>query len=236
LYAIGVVGAIAINIGSTGTDRALKLENWIRVFMIVSAVLLFLVEATIAIEKTKAVIFASSILVLGLSAREFARRRRVAAAPPVPAPALATAATRARPMEPLTYTSKVLVAVRGHGDRLLRYACEEAQLRKAMLFVLNVRPIAVTGDLPYKIPAETIAANGWMQQVCSEYKVPFRVISILSPEVAYTIAEHAATLGVDRLILGSTQRSLVEQALRGDVIRTVSELVPEEIQLVIYRA
>jgi len=38
------------------------------------------------------------------------------------------------------------------------------------------------------------------------------------------------------LILGAPQRSLVEQALRGDVIRTVSELLPEDIQLVIYRA
>jgi len=62
------------------------------------------------------------------------------------------------------------------------------------------------------------------------------IVSILSSEVGYTIAEYAATLGVDRLILGATQRSLVEQALRGDVIRTVSELLPEEIQLIIYRA
>ena len=34
----------------------------------------------------------------------------------------------------------------------------------------------------------------------------------------------------------TTQRTLVEKALRGDVIQTVSELLPEEIQLAIYRA
>jgi len=36
--------------------------------------------------------------------------------------------------------------------------------------------------------------------------------------------------------LGAPQRSLVSKALRGDVIRMVSELLPEEIQLVIYRS
>jgi nucleotide-binding universal stress UspA family protein len=61
------------------------------------------------------------------------------------------------------------------------------------------------------------------------------VVTVLSPEVGYTIAEHAATLGVDRVILGATQRTLVDKALRGDVIKTVSELLPDEIQLLIYR-
>src|SRR5689334_1858062 len=51
--------------------------------------------------------------------------------------------------------------------------------------------------------------------------------SAFSFEVGYTIAEQAATFGVDRLILGATQRTLVEKALRGDVLRTVSELLPE---------
>ena len=58
----------------------------------------------------------------------------------------------------------------------------------------------------------------------------------ISNEVSYTIAEQSATLSVQRLILGATQRSLVNKALHGDVKRTVSELLAEEIQLIIYRA
>ena len=58
----------------------------------------------------------------------------------------------------------------------------------------------------------------------------------ISNEVSDTIAEQAATLSVQRLILCATQRSLVNKALRGDVKRTVSELLAEEIQLIIYRA
>ena len=75
-----------------------------------------------------------------------------------------------------------------------------------------------------------------MDDMCREYGIPYRILTILSNEIGYAIAEQAATFGVDRVILGATQRTLVEKALRGDVLRTVSALLPEEIDLVIYRA
>lgn len=205
--------------------------------MLASAALLFFIETTIAIEKTKALAFASSVLFIGLSARAIAKRQRLAmeAAPPVAAaPAPAVSAVQ-RP-EAIPFTSRMLVAVRGGGERLLRQACEDAKRQHAFLFVLNIKQVSVAGILPEKMPAESFVDNQWMDTICREYTIPFKVISILSPEIGYTIAEQAATLGVDRVVLGSTQRSLVEQALRGDVIRSVSELLPEEIQLSIYRA
>ncbi|MBI1806108.1 MAG: amino acid permease [Ignavibacteria bacterium] len=234
LYAIGVVGAIMINVGSTGTDKALTLPVWTRMFMVFSSVILFLVEATIAVEKTKALVFALSVLAVGLTARELARRQRLVVLTPAPV-AISPEVSLPRP-EVAAFTTKMLVAVRGGGEKLLRQACEDAGLRKAFLFVLNIKQVAVSGLLPEKVPAESFANNEWMEKICREYNIPFRVFSILSPEVGYTIAENAATLGIDRLMLGASQRSLVEQALRGDVIRTVSELLPEDISLVIYRA
>ncbi len=234
LYAIGVVGAIMINVGSTGTDRSLKLSFLTRSFMIVSAVVLFMIETTIVVEKTKALVFASSVLVVGLVGREVARRQRLVAVP-APAPAVSLPVSPPQPAA-AAFTSRMMVAVRGGGEKLLRQACEDAKIRRSFLFVLNVKQVAVSGLLPDKVPAETFVDNRWMEAICAEYGIPYRVMSVLSPEVGYTIAEHAATLGVDRLLLGATQRSLVEQALRGDVIRTVSELLPEDIHLIIYRA
>ncbi|HEY6191782.1 MAG TPA: universal stress protein [Bacteroidota bacterium] len=234
LYAIGVVGAILINIASTGTDMSLKLPTPTRVFMIFSAGILFLVESTIALEKTKAVIFASSVLVAGLIAREFARRQRIVSEP-VPVPATAPISPATAKMEFSPITSKVMVAVRGPGEKLLRQACEDSQVRKAFLFVLQIKQVAISGLLPEIIPAESFGDYEWIDRICREYRLPYRTITVLSPEVGYTIAEQAATLGVDRLILGATQRSLVDKALRGDVIKTVSALLPDEIQLAIYR-
>ncbi len=233
LYAIGVVGAIMINVGSTGTDPSLKLPLRTRAFMVFSALILFLIEITIAVEKRNALIFAASVLFVGLAARQFAQRQRVAVPVPVPVPAGPPPA----PGGPvISFAGKMLVAVRGQGERLLRQACEDAKLRKAFLFVLQVKQVAVSGILPERVPAESFGSTEWMEKICSEYGIPYRVINILSPEVGYTIAEQAATLGVDRIILGATQRSLVEQALKGDVIRAVSALMPEDIQLIIYRA
>ncbi len=233
LYAIGVVGAILINVASTSTDRSLSISAWTRIFMIGSAIILFLVETTIAVEKSKALIFACTVLALGLSAR-YLTRRKIALAPPV-AVLEAIPAIVSRPVTG-EFTSKMMVGVRGRGEKLLRQACEDAKFRKALLFVLNVKQVAVSGILPEKVPSEIFADNSWTETICQEYGIAYRVMTFLSPEVGYTIAEQAATLGVDRLVLGASQRSLVEAALRGDVIRAVSELLPEEIQLIIYRA
>jgi len=202
--------------------------------MLASAGALILVEATIAYEKTKALVFAGVVLIAGLAARQIARRQ--VAREPAPVPVAAEIPSFiSRPVTGI-FTSKMMVAVRGGGEHLLRQACEDAKLRNALLFVLHVKQVSVSGLLPDRVPAETFVNHDWIDKICREYNIPYRIMSILSPEVGYTIAEQAATLGVDRLVLGATQRNLVEQALRGDVLRSVSELLPEEIQLVIYRA
>jgi amino acid transporter len=235
LYAIGVVGAIMINIGSTATDRSLKVATPSRIFMLVSATILFLIEATIAYEKHEALMFASSVLVLGLIAREVTRRqartRGIIEAVPPPRPAMAGIRG-----EQISFTSKILVPIRDRGEGLLRQVCEEAKMRKSFLFILHINQVSVVGLLPEKLASESYANQEWIEKICSEYGIPFRVMTIFSSDIGYTISEQAATLGVDKVIMGATQRSLVEKALRGDVIQTVSELLPEEIQLAIYRA
>ena len=44
----------------------------------------------------------------------------------------------------------------------------------------------------------------------------------------------AATLGPSRVILGAPQRSALVNLLRGNVIREVSNALPEEIHLLVY--
>ena len=53
-------------------------------------------------------------------------------------------------------------------------------------------------------------------------------------DVGYTIAEQAATFGVERVIIGAEQRSRLEYVLKGSVMKALSSLLPEEVQLVIY--
>ena len=56
----------------------------------------------------------------------------------------------------------------------------------------------------------------------------------MSPSAAETIVDVAATLGVSRVILGAPQRHVLVNLLRGNVIRDVSDSLPEDIDLLVY--
>ncbi len=234
MYAIGVVGAVLINIGSTGTDPDIKLPTMKRWFMIGSAIILFFIEATIAIEKTKALLFAVSVLAVGLAARALARRTPVPASYQQPAPVIQSSVGSMN--GGISFESRMMVAIKNRGEHLLRQACHEAKLRNSFLFILSIKEISIIGFLPQKIQTDAFPTFEWIKEICDEYGVPFKVITIISNEVGYSISEHAAMFGVERLLLGTTKRKLMEKALRGDVIREVSGWLPEEIQLVIYRS
>lgn len=85
---------------------------------------------------------------------------------------------------------------------------------------------------------ETVNADTerWIDEMCSEAGINYQILTIASDDVGYMIAEEAALLGVDLVIVGSSRRSLMEAALKGDLIRAVSKLLPDEIQLVIFDA
>jgi hypothetical protein len=51
---------------------------------------------------------------------------------------------------------------------------------------------------------------------------------------AETIVDAAATVGASRLILGAPKRNALINLLRGNVIREVSNSLPEEIDLLVY--
>ena len=69
LYAVGFVGAIATNLGSTSTDFSLSLKTKERVFMFLTFLLMASIEITLFIEKDHARIFVISVMALGLLLR-----------------------------------------------------------------------------------------------------------------------------------------------------------------------
>ena len=75
LYAIGVVGAIAVNLGSCAINRHLKVLWYKRGTMALTFVILLAVELTLAKTKPNALFFVVCIVLAGLSLRAFAQRR-----------------------------------------------------------------------------------------------------------------------------------------------------------------
>jgi amino acid transporter/nucleotide-binding universal stress UspA family protein len=69
LYAIGVVGAISINLGTTSTNPSLGLRRWERAFMLSLTAIMVAIGLTICVVKPHARSFALMVLVAGLAGR-----------------------------------------------------------------------------------------------------------------------------------------------------------------------
>ena len=243
LYAIGVVGAIAVNLGACTFNKQLKLPFYQRALIGVTFVVLFAVELTIARTKPDALFFAMCVLGVGYGLRAYSHKlaglktmtvsRGVAE---MVTPDLNTA------MQPrLDEGQKILVAARGITP-VLGYALDEAQLRKAVLCVLYVKEIAVyfsaaPATLGRPRWQDDPEANAIMSLMLSEgEKRGLCVLPVyaISENAAGTILDLSATMGVDFLMIGASQRSAMTHLLRGSVVTNVASHLPENIRLVIY--
>jgi amino acid transporter/nucleotide-binding universal stress UspA family protein len=239
LYAVGVVGAIATNLGATATDRKLSIKPWERALMFATFIVMAAIEMSLLIDKPNARYFAVTILVVGLILRGLVQERRMKKeAAPALAPAkldLDVARASAETTPGLLGGEAILCAIRGTG-RTLDFALREARETRRRLYLLFVReqPFMTEQDAKRKWQedAEASAVFAEAKQKAADHQPLF--CYAVSPSAAETIVDVAATLGASRLILGAPRRHAVINMLRGNIIRDVSNLLPEEIDLLVY--
>src|SRR2546423_1575965 len=77
LYAVGVVGAIATNLGATATDWKLAVKPWERTLMFATFMVMAAIEISLLIDKPNARYFAVTILAVGLILRGLVQERRM---------------------------------------------------------------------------------------------------------------------------------------------------------------
>jgi nucleotide-binding universal stress UspA family protein len=239
LYAVGVVGAIATNLGATATDRKLSIKSWERTLMFATFIVMAAIELSLLIDKPNARYFAVTILAVGLILRGLVQERRMkkaAKATLVPEKLPVDLATPTRESEtPATGGESILCAIRGTG-RTLDFALREARKTGSRLYLLFVReqPFMTEQDAKRKWQDDEEASKVFNEakQKAGDQQPLFAYA--VSPSAADTIVDLAATLGASRLILGAPQRNALINLLRGNVIREVSNLLPEEIDLLVY--
>jgi nucleotide-binding universal stress UspA family protein len=56
----------------------------------------------------------------------------------------------------------------------------------------------------------------------------------VSQDAAATIVDLAATMGIDFLVIGASQRTAMAKLLRGSVATSVAQQLPDSIHLVIF--
>ena len=308
LYAIGVVGAITINLGSAAVNRNLPIKAWERTMVAAIALLMGAIEITLAVQKHEALIFAVSVLAAGLLARFYTKQfpalsvrgrswalgascaaglllafglgrlgtvflvhepvyagwsfaggaifaamgitagyycrglvKQLRAAPAaaaeveVPAAGLALG-TPGRELD--MSMPKVMVATRG-SPRLLEFAAKYAQQTGSILFVIFVRPLNLTFLAEDQGPnlsedPEAIAALRAAQEQCRKLEVPMVPIYVVSPDVAWSILDFAATYSVNALLMGVSRRGSLMRAMHGDTLTAVADQLPQDIPLLIH--
>ena len=243
LYAIGVVGAIAVNVGSCTFNRRLGLHTHERLIMGGTFIVLAAVELTIAKTKQDALFFAMCVLFVGLAFRSYSHKvsglktvivtKTVAAmVTPELVPSMQTRLGEGR---------KIMVAARGMTG-VLAFALDEAELRKATLCVLYVKEIAVyyTGGPAvrsrprWQDDPEASTIMSLMLKLGGERGISVVPVYAVSEDAATTILDLSATLGIDFLIIGASQRHTMAKLLRGSVATNVAQQLPEAIQLLIF--
>jgi nucleotide-binding universal stress UspA family protein len=243
MYAIGVVGAITVNIGSSCFNKRLRL-NW-REFtiMVVTFAILFAIEITIAKTKPAALFFATCVLLLGFGLRWYSMKRAgietVMMSKEMAAVVNPESVANLRPN--FAPGQAILVAARGFTP-VLRYALEEARLRQGNLYVLFVKQLAVNLPGPladqerprWQNDREAAEIMYSMFELAQSTGVNVLPVYAVSDNPAGTILDMAATLGVDMLMLGAPHRSSMAKLLRGNVVTEVARDLPDNIQLIIH--
>ncbi len=236
LYAIGVVGAIAINVISCAANRTLALGLWERRGLWILGVFMGLVELTIVVAKRNAFLFAFTILLVVLVTRFVVARRARLAARPLPEPVTGWLAEVERaPAEITPGKPRIMLAARGRYQA--EYAVDMAKRRGAVLFGIFVRTLRLIDMTPGAVPKvqddpDALEALGTVAVLARERGVPFVPIYVCSPDIAEEILDYTVTFACDTLILGKSRRSVFARRVAGDVVAQVAQHLPSEVALI----
>ena len=241
LYAVGVVGAIATNLGACSTDKKLKLVPWERILMFITFLIMVAIELSLLVDKPSARIFAGTVLLVGLLLRglaaEHAARLKKLAAEAAPPPSGSTTFLTA----PMTFNMEnvdgppIMCAIRGPG-RTLDFAIDQARQTRRPLYLLFVRtlPVITAQDCKKKWQEDEQAREVFTEAKRKANGHPVFPCYAVSDSIADTIVDITATMGASYLILGAPERNGLASLLRGNIIREISNNLPEEISLLVF--
>lgn len=231
LYAIGVVGAITVNLGACATDFKLPAKWPVRLVMGGTAVVMLLIWITIAIEKHEALIFGITVLVFGLFARSFVQERRQTREQAEFRRMLETGfqlGDAATPGEP-----RVLVALRGVTDTLT-FAIEEARQRKGRLGILFVREVRTVIPAEMEVEEDDHAQNLFHAAREAAGDLPLDLIYRNAENVPEMIVQVIGEYGADFIVLGAPAGKAITGVLRGSMANQIAQNLPPGARLLIY--
>ena len=235
LYAIGVVGAITINLGSCATNYKILLKTWERTLLFFATVILFFVEITIAYEKRSALIFATAVLVVGFTLRFMGKH--FAGAPVsafIPNINVLTV-SEAKALASL-YHSSSLVALRTFNPVLLDEAALRVKARgENSIYLSYVEPMPDFTELPEEVEPskESIELLAHAQNEMEKQGITAVPVWQAGEDAGKLIAMAANELNVETVLIGATKRSGLMRLMRQDVFQSLARRLDPKRHLLI---
>jgi len=235
LYAIGVCGAISLNVLCCAYNPRLEIRQAQRIGLWIIGGIVFAIWLTIAVTKPHATAFAGGLVALALIARAAGKTMR-APTMEVPEPEVGWLAELKRDMPPLDPNRpRIMLAARGRGQA--EFAVDLARRRNAILFVIYVRTLRVIEMGARGVPRieddrEAQESLGAVVVLARRYGVPVMPIYVQSNDIAAEILDYTVTFGCDTLILGKTRRRAFARVVQGDIITQIAQQLPSQVALI----
>ncbi|HOG23129.1 MAG TPA: amino acid permease [Candidatus Omnitrophota bacterium] len=235
LYAIGVVGAITLNLGTCAANPSIHLKKWERGLLAFTTMILVVIEITIAIEKQNALFFALTVLGVGLALRFLGKKVVLAPMPELASSVNLLTVQEAREISSL-YKGTALVALKAFNPALLEEAALHVKAKgENSVYLSYVEEVPPSPELPSEMEPsrESVELLGKAQEAMEKHGITAVPIWQAGDNPGRMIARAARVLDVTTVVIGATKRSALINLLRGDVLRNLAHNLPKASHLLI---
>jgi amino acid transporter len=234
LYAIGVIGAVAINVSLCAIHPRLR-KVYRKIPMVLLGIILMIIWVTVAYVKHEALIFVSIVMAIGLSARQINKWAVNRKGPRI---SLLRQAILEQLGSGALDRRRILLGTYG-SDSLAQRALEEARASNSTLVVCFIRSI----QLSYKwnrqltMESDTAAMRTFARFLDMGHSLGVPVLPIYDSgsDSAELMAEAAALTGCDRIFIGSSRHGPLYHLIKGSFQQKLEALLPEEIKVEVLR-
>jgi amino acid transporter len=229
LYAIGVIGAVAINVTLCALHPRLRRLHR-KAPMMLLGVLLLAIWVTLAFTKLHALAFVAVVMAVGLTARQVTKW----VAGRKGKPSLIRQAIHEQLTPDALGKPRVMIGTYG-SEALARTAVRVAQGHDAALVVCFIRSVA----LSYKygsgqklgIDTDQAAQKTFARflDLGHEAGVPIIPVYDTGPDAAELMAENAAVYGVGRVLIGTSRQGALYHLVKGHFQQRLELLLPPDV-------
>jgi amino acid transporter len=231
LYAIGVIGAVAINVSlCTLHPRLHRLKR--KLPMGALGLILLAIWVTLAFTKLHALAFVTIVMIVGLTARAMTKSL---AERKGPRPSLLRQAIMEQLPPEAMSRPRVLLGTYG-SEALAGAALLEARRLDATLVVCFIRGVMLSYKYDGQEARLSVDTDLAAQKTFARFLdlghalgVPVLPVYDTGTNAAELVAENAAAYGVSRVLIGTSRRGALYHLIKGHFQRTLESLLPPDI-------